>query len=158
MNKKSQIIKSTNITNSINAVNLSVYSSAWLPIILKFIKNTMKQGKKSAAEKQLSFLIYYWKTTFKRDFYFDIILILNYYIWPLIFLKVKKSGKVKELPGLLQLEQRWYNNIKQLLKTNSGAFLNTNFSLLSPVSDFTTQFKQLKKTSYRNVRFFRYRW
>ncbi len=158
MNKKSQIIKSSNITKLVKPVELVLCSTLWLPIVLKFIKNIMKNGKKSIAEKQLIFLISFWKINLKRDFYFDFILILNYYIWPLILLKVKKSGKVKELPGLLQLEQRWYNNLKNLVKDNSGSFLRGNFSLLSPLSNLTTNFKQIKKTSYRNVRFLRYRW
>lgn len=158
MNKKSQIIKSFNITNLVNPVKLFSLSSLWLPLVSKFIKNIMKAGKNAKAEKQLSFLIYYWKITFKRDFFFDFTLILNYYIWPLILLKVKKSGKVKELPGLLQLEQRWYNNIKNLLKENSRTFLKTNLSFLALGSDFNNQFKHIKKTSYRNIRFLRYRW
>jgi hypothetical protein len=118
----------------------------------------MKNGNKNIAEKNLAFLIYYWKHKLKRDFFFDFILILNLYIWPLILLKVKKHGKNVELPGVLQLEQRWYNNLKLFFKTKSRKFLHLTTLSKNNQEIQLLQFKHLKKTTFRNIRFLRYRW
>jgi len=158
MNKKSQIIKFNNITKSLNPYNILATASFWPSILEKFINNVMKNGKKNVSELQLSFLIYYWKTQLKRDFYFDFILLLNYFIWPLLLLKVKKHGKPVELLGLLQVEQRWYNNLKQLLKQKSRFLLSSMLVKPNNSADSIFNFKHIKKTTYRNMRFIRYRW
>jgi hypothetical protein len=118
----------------------------------------MKNGKKNSAEKQLAFLIYYWKIKLKRDFFFYFLLILNAYIWPLILLKVKKHGKTVELPGVLQLEQRWYNNLKLFLKIKSRKFLHLTTLSKNNQETSLVQFKHIKQTTFRNRRFLRYRW